>query len=717
MRLAPPLAGYLHGSRAICGGDVPEYLIVQNLWDRMAKVASEHGLSWHSRQARYRDPTMSTRHLINEDGAPFDDQELEKLVGELESLSAEERKVLRDGNAEAIANHAAGQMLIVAGPGTGKSTLFKKRILLWLKQDPAARILALSFVRKLIADLHADIQNDKALTEDQKKEVDVFTLHKYARSVVEQNRGKREWKFVPHFRIIGQSWTAVVWDDVLLMCGQKDHKRFSWEAFEKQLHDDQFDETAEWKALKKSYFVLCQFFNAAGFSDLILRAKVALAENPDLNQHHFFIIDEYQDFNTSEERLLEQITTATKGKLVVGDDDQVLYEALKSGKASLIRAIYNDKKVVNAMLPFCGRCDVHIVRAADHFIKQTPDPDCIKKIFLPMSGDGSSIKVQSVACATPTTAVDYIRKFVEDHSKEIEQRKTDLVEGKSKDAYLLVLSPSRAVNFYRTNGANEELFELIKRYSGEWREYSDDYYMVLNYYSLANYPSNNFTFRKVLHYEGVSEEGLLVFLKTCIAGSKPFSALSDAPIKDALAKAAAVRDIIDSKVSIEETIERLSKCIHIADAKQLQADFEKDDINKARIAAMEHQEEEDAELEEIEVKQMSAVELMTIVGAKGLSADHVIIIGFDNVNMGWITRNAFYVAMTRARKTLHLVTALKAGGAAGPHQYIDGLPDANLQFSKYAKGDRALKLLPGRAAFLKYLRSLGTKGRQGIIRI
>ena len=56
---------------------------------------------------------------------------------------------------------------------------------------------------------------------------------------------------------------------------------------------------------------------------------------------------------------------------------------------------------------------------------------------------------------------------------------------------------------------------------------------------------------------------------------------------------------------------------------------------------------------------MSAVELMTIVGSKGLSADHVIIIGFDNVNMSWVTRNAFFVATTRARRSVHLMTALR----------------------------------------------------------
>src|SRR5262249_27127998 len=165
---------------------------------------------------------MAARHLINENGEPFEDQELDALGKELNSLKSEERKTFRNENARAVARHAAGEMLIVAGPGTGKSLLFKERILFWLEQDSSARILALSFVRKLVADLDADIQNDTALTDAQKKQVDVFTLHKYARSIVEQNHGTKKWKFAPHFRIIGQDWKLVVWDDVVLINGQKD---------------------------------------------------------------------------------------------------------------------------------------------------------------------------------------------------------------------------------------------------------------------------------------------------------------------------------------------------------------------------------------------------------------------------------------------------------------------------------------------------------------
>jgi superfamily I DNA/RNA helicase len=654
---------------------------------------------------------MATRHLINEDGEPFDAEELEALTEELDSLTPAQRREFRNSNAEAIAKHPATQILIVAGPGTGKSTIFKQRVMFWLGQDKDAKILALSFVRKLVADLQADIRNDPELMDAQKKQVDVFTLHKYARSMVEQNGGTKEWKFAPHFRIIGQQWKSVVWNDVLLVAGQNDHKQFSWREFETQLYNAQFDDSAAWKVLKKTYFTLCRFYNAAGFSDLILRAREVLAENPDLNQHHCFIFDEYQDFNAAEEHLLQQITEAANGTLIVGDDNQVLYETLKLGKASLIRAIYSSTDVVNAMLPFCARCDFHIIKAASHFIKQGADEAYIEKIYLPMTETAATKRIQIVACAQPSTAVDYIRKFIEVHKEQIEQRQKDLAEGKSKDPFLLILSPSKAADFYKLNNARDQLFDLVKPFQDELKEFSKDYYRILNYYALARYPNNNFNFRKVLHHEGVEADSLLRLLRTCIADKKNFVDLQSDITETAMTTAQAVRDILDSDEAVAQKVAALRERIKIEEPTRLRRDFEKAAIDQARAEAIQHRDEEEAELEEIEVKQMAAVELVTIAGSKGLSADHVIIIGFDNVNMR-VTRNAFYVAMTRPRRSLHIVTALKAGGAARPHDYLDALPDEHLEFSKYTKGDRTLTVLNDRHDFIGYLESLASQVRR-----
>jgi superfamily I DNA/RNA helicase len=296
-----------------------------------------------------------------------------------------------------------------------------------------------------------------------------------------------------------------------------------------------------------------------------LRAREALAENPDLNQHNCFIFDEYQDFNAAEENLLEQITDAADGTLIVGDDDQVLYETLKSGKASLIRTIYATKDVVNAMLPFCGRCDFHITKAASHFIKQDADTECIEKIYLPMTEPDGTKKVQFIGCAQPSTAVDYIRKFIEDHKGEIEQRRKDLTEGNAKDAFLLILSPSNKVDFFRLHNARDELFNLIKPYQEERKEFSDDYFKALNYYSLARYPNDNFHFRKVLHHEGIEAETLLTMLQTCIKDTKGFAALDTDVTKKALEQAETVRDILDSNNAAAEKVAALGKCIKLAE--------------------------------------------------------------------------------------------------------------------------------------------------------
>ena len=84
--------------------------------------------------------SLAVRHLINEHGRPFDGQELDALERDLDSLNRANREAFRDANARAVATYPAGRMLIVSGPGTGKSRLFRDRILFWLKQDGAVRI-------------------------------------------------------------------------------------------------------------------------------------------------------------------------------------------------------------------------------------------------------------------------------------------------------------------------------------------------------------------------------------------------------------------------------------------------------------------------------------------------------------------------------------------------------------------------------------------------
>ncbi len=65
-------------------------------------------------------------YLINEDGEPFTSTELKLFADNLDSLSDEDRVAFRNDNALEISQHSSSKILIVSGPGPGKSTLFQQ---------------------------------------------------------------------------------------------------------------------------------------------------------------------------------------------------------------------------------------------------------------------------------------------------------------------------------------------------------------------------------------------------------------------------------------------------------------------------------------------------------------------------------------------------------------------------------------------------------------
>jgi len=649
---------------------------------------------------------VNMRYLINNDGTPFESAELKTLLNELDALNDDERTDYRNQNASAIAQHQAIKFLIVSGPGTGKSHLFLNRINYWYQQDTEAKVLVTSFVRKLVADLQNDI--DK-LSDVQRSNIRALTLHKFARSIVERNHGTAEWRFQHYFRIIGHFWKDVVWFDVLAFHAALDRNIYTWKKFAEQLHNADFDDSDEWQKLKKTYFKLCQFYNAAGFADLILRAKDALVENTALNNSNYFIIDEYQDFNSAEDALINQLINEPNGLLIVGDDEQVLYEELKSSNPTLIQNRYQNTNYSKGMLPFCNRCSFHITKSSGHFIQQDREAECIDKIYLPINTDDGCPKVQVIACATPSSAVDYITKFVENNTKEIHERKNKLANGEEKDAFLLILTPGKKVKFYTNKrfDGKKIIDELISEYKADNRYFSDDYYKISSYYNLANYPQNNFTFRKVLYYENIAEARIHELIEGAMQNGQDFGEFESEETKSVIKKCNDIKDVVEEEgVEIEDKIETMAGIISIADKDRLKEDIAQKPINQEVVEEIEYEEEGEAELEEIEVKKMGAVELMSIVGSKGLSADHVIIIGFDNVNMDWITKNAFYVAMTRARESLHIITALKSGGAIQAHNFLNHLLDEHIEYYKYLKTSRTKTQLPDKQSFNDYLNSL-----------
>jgi len=273
-----------------------------------------------------------------------------------------------------------------------------------------------------------------------------------------------------------------------------------------------------------------------------------------------------------------------------------------------------------------------------------------------------------------------------------------------KDPFLLILTPAREAKFY--GPTRERIKSITLKYQRETRWFSEDYYRLRSYYSLATNLHNNFTFRRALYYEGTPAKRVHELIEMATSEEKDFCDLSEEEIRKVLDKCTQTKAILDDEKPAAEKLEEISALIPISDISKLSNELQSEPINHKNLQRLQREEEAEAELEETEAQRMGAVELMTIVGSKGLSADHVIIIGFDNVNMGPVTRNAFYVAMTRARRSLHILAALKSRGAREAHAFLDDLPASHVEFYSYKKSDRAKNKLPSQLALRKYLSNL-----------
>jgi hypothetical protein len=472
----------------------------------------------------------------------------------------------------------------------------------------------------------------------------------------------------------------VVWSDV-----QAFHaglaNTYSNSKFVRMFNVEEFDPTGEWPGLLATYESLCRFYNSVGFADMIFLARKAIEERPALNLHSHWIIDEFQDFNAAEDHLIRLLTHSANGVLMAGDDEQALYQSLKQSHPEIIISYYEGGEFSNAMLPFCSRCSYWVCMAASAFIAAGRSEGSISKIFLPLEVDLDKPKVQMIATPTPVSEVDYIQTFVSQHQSELDSHIAKMEAGEETDPFLLILTPDKKLELLRTGGAGDVLRDWLKQWSVISNGKSSDYRLTLAYCAAADVDADNYVLRRVLHYEGLTIDQVHLLLESAIQNECSLAEVGSELITKALAKCADISSIVDrSDLDWTAKVQLIGQIIQLSDAVRLVDELETTPIAGGIIAV------EDEADEVIETAgSSSAVELLTLVGSKGLSARHVIVIGCDDVNFKYTSRLAFFVAITRARESLHLITSLQSKGSQVPHPFLKDIPDENCEFKFYKK--------------------------------
>lgn len=259
-------------------------------------------------------------------------------------------KRLNPAQQEAV-YHKNGPLLVLAGAGSGKTTTMATRIAYLIAKHhvSAENILGLSFTRKAAGELKERV--GKMVTQTSGAQFSKgLTLSTFHALCVRILRARAEAiGFTANFTILDEHDQGDIIKAILRKI-KLDDRKFdpNFIKFEIGQAKNRFLDPAEAqdyflnsKRMAEDYAVVtCSVYehyqerlaalNALDFDDLLFQAVRLLetsAEAQDFYNRKFkyILVDEYQDTNPAQFRLLRAITRAQQNICVVGDDDQSIY--------------------------------------------------------------------------------------------------------------------------------------------------------------------------------------------------------------------------------------------------------------------------------------------------------------------------------------------------------------------------------------------------------
>jgi superfamily I DNA/RNA helicase len=312
--------------------------------------------------------------------------------------------------------------LIVAGPGAGKTTLFRK-LLDKADGNPKQR-LVLTFINNLKADL------DRSLGDVS----DVYTLHGYCQHLLRRIAALRK------------GLTA----DFVCYPGLVSLIKRDWEWLQNSVGPKFVELMRDLNCSPKQgafYRDRSNYYDAVDFDDSVHRAYQGLAANPALiPAYNLVLIDEFQDFNKMEASVIDLLAERSP-IAIAGDDDQALYSQLRGASWEHIRAHYKAGHYEIFELPFCMRCPEVIVEAVNDVILKARECKKLEgridkpyRYYEPVKGDDSRRypKIDLVSTSVQRDNANYFGRYIEQCINAIPEEDVKLAAEKTEPVALII---------------------------------------------------------------------------------------------------------------------------------------------------------------------------------------------------------------------------------------------------------------------------------------
>ena len=297
------------------------------------------------------------------------------------------------------AAHTDGAMLVVAGPGTGKTKVITHRIAHLIRNHQVApeQILAVTFTNKAAQEMLERIQSTELLGVTQGLEVHIHTFHAFCVRLLREHA--EEIGLGVNFAIFDQDTQ----DEVLMEClhelglGEQNYPLWKLRSiisvYKMKLEDLTMNrdeirlgdgtlindpiEVADILDLLRAYQERLADHNGFDFDDLLGKSVKVLEQVPKVrakyhNDIRFILVDEYQDINAAQYALLKLLSREPPHNvMVVADEDQSIY-SWRGSSPQYIEQFKNDFNPTVVELDVHYRCSEKILQAARAVIAQNP---------------------------------------------------------------------------------------------------------------------------------------------------------------------------------------------------------------------------------------------------------------------------------------------------------------------------------------------------------
>lgn len=534
---------------------------------------------------------------------------------------------------ELIVRSTSAKKLVVAGPGTGKTFTFREAL-----RVAGGRGLALTFINNLARDLEVELA----------EVADSYTFHGFCKYRLHR------------MRVDGLTSTFHYYPPLLLIVAQDmeflGRPGIDAREIERCLHNLDDGQGTISESLR-----VATYYDAVGHTDSVYRVLRHLESNRnEIPTCPLVVVDEYQDFSLLETRFIGLLAERNP-VLITGDDDQALY-GFKHASANYIRALAQDAGYSRFELPYCSRCTEVIVNAVHDILNRAGSLRLLAgrltkpyRYYPPDKSEHSERHPQIIHahCTVENNRAPYIGRYVAARIAEISQEEIRTSqEGRYPTA--LVIGP---VEFVR------RVYPVVKEQFANaiLKESSPLEVSTLEGYRYLYRDENSrLGWRILLFCDALANTQEI--LRTALDSDAELSALIPSEFRERhLRMTRLVGRVIgdEALTTAEKTIlESTTGQPFAAIEKILSRDVERESESDGESAASQPADD----------VLIPSVICTSLRGAKGLSANRVFIVGFNN---GHFPRNpaaitddevcSLLVGLSRTRRQCYLVSCGRFG--------------------------------------------------------